>query len=102
MTQATSVKTRNARAYKILKVALEDTPTEKTLWMPAHGKGTVKSDGPLVTGQDREATDVADTHAKEAVEVHRLHLDTIERWKVVKAQTKAMAMRTARVTAYAN
>ena len=72
------------------------------MWMPAHGKGTVKSDGSLVNGQDSEANDLADTHAKEAVELHRLHPDTIKKWKELKAQTKSMAMWTARVTAEAN
>ena len=67
--------------------------------MPAHGKGTVKSDGSLANGQDREANDLVDGHAKEAVELHRLHPDTIKKWKELKAQTKAMAMWTARVTA---
>ena len=102
MNQATSAKNRYARAYGILQGALDDTPAEKILWMPAHGKGTVKSDGSPVTGQDREANDIADTHAKEAVETHRLHPDTVEKWKAVRAQTKAMAMWTARVTAEAN
>ena len=69
MRQATSAKNRYARAYAILKPALEDTPTSSTLWMPAHGKGSIKSDGSLVSGQDREANDLADTHAEEAVEL---------------------------------
>ena len=102
LTQATSAKNRYARAYTILRNSLEDTPIEKTLWMPTHGKGTTKSDGSLVNGQDREANDLADTHAKAAVETHRLHPDTIVRWKLLKANTKAMAMWTPRVTAEAN
>ena len=102
MNQATSATNRYARSYAILKAALDDTPKENTLWMPAHGKGTVKSDGSPVSGHDREANDLADKHAKEAVEAHRLHPDTIKRWKTLKAQTKEMAMWTARVTAEAN
>ena len=102
MAQATSAKNRYAMVYIILQNSLGDTPAEKTLWMPAHGKGTDKSDGSLVYGQDREANDLADTHAKAAVETHRLQPDTIERWKLLKATTKAMAMWTARVTAEAN
>ena len=85
-----------------MKAALGDTPKENTLWTPAHGKGTVKSDGSPASGHDREANDLADKHAKEAVEAHRLHPDTIKRWKTLKAQTKEMAMWTARVTAEAN
>ena len=81
MLQATFAKNRYARSYIILKNALEDTLEGRTLWMLAHGKGTVKSDGSLVNGQDREANDLADEHAKEAVETHRLHPDTIKRWK---------------------
>ena len=102
MNQATSATNRYARSYAILKATLDDTPKENTLWMPTHGKGTVKSDGSPVSGHDREANDLADKHAKEAVEAHRLHPDTIKRWKTLKAQTKEMAMWTARVTAEAN
>ena len=58
------------------------------MWVPAHGKGTVKSDGSLVNGQDREANDLADEHAKEAVETHRLHPNTIKRWELLMEQRK--------------
>ena len=102
MLQATSAKNRYARAYAILKSALEDTPASNTIWIPAHGKGSIKGDGSLVSGQDREANGLADTHAKEAVETHRVSPDIIERWKEVKSQTKSMAMWTARVAAEAN
>ena len=78
MKQATSAKNRYARAYGILKAALDDTPAEKTQWMPSHGKGSVKGDGSLVSGQEREANGLADTHAKEAVELHRLHPGEVE------------------------
>lgn len=75
MLQATSAKNWYARSYIILKNALGDTPADRTLWMPGHGKGTVKSDGSVVNGQDREANDLADEHAREAIETHRLHPD---------------------------
>ena len=81
MRQATSTKQRYARAYTILKAALDDTPIEKTLWMPSHGKGSIKIDGSLVSGQGREANDLVDTHAKEAVETHRINPDIIKGWK---------------------
>ena len=65
-------------------------------------RGSIKSDGSLVSGQDREANDLADFHAKEAVELHRVNPDIIKGWKEVKALTMSMAMWTARVTAEAN
>ena len=102
MQQATSAKNRYARAYAILKSALDDTPVSSTIWMPSHGKGSIKGDGSLVSGQDREANDLADTHAKEAVELHRVSPDIIKGWKEVKSQTKSMAMWTARVAVETN
>ena len=70
--------------------------------MPSHGKGTIRGDGEPVTGQDREANEAADTHAKAAAEAHRIDPDRVEQWKVLKGHATEMAMWLARVTEEAN
>ena len=60
----------------LLHQVLDDTPASSVVWMPSHCKkgqaGTVaRGDGFLLTEIDIELNDVADKHAKQAVEKRR-------------------------------
>ena len=66
-----------ARVHAVMHTALDDTPHEALIWMPAHFKpGTcgvaVRGDGFLVEEVDVMANDLADKLAKRAVEKHRV------------------------------
>ena len=71
MQWATAGSRKHARVNALLLAALDDTPVELVVWMPAHTKDSdvgVKKfgDGTFLSGRDRATNGLADTHAKEA------------------------------------
>jgi len=96
-----------APVWASIFAALDDCPPEDLSWMPAH---TVPVDvgrkrlgnGQLLTEADRRANDVADHHAKAAVEEHRVPLSVRSAITRQEHEVTAMAWWVARVTLEAN
>ena len=68
MEWATAGHRKHARVNALLLSALDDTPTEMVVWMPAHTKecdvGVKKlCNGELLTGRDKACNGLADFHA---------------------------------------
>ena len=91
----------------LMRQFLEDVPAGSVIWMPSHCKKgqageIVRGDGFLLTELDIAMNDVADKHAKRAVEQHRVpHRKRAE----IKAHDEATiqnAMWIARATLLAN
>lgn len=105
--KATSSKCTHARVYALLFAALDDTPVESIVWMPAHqadgmaGK-LARSDGKWLTADDIRGNREADVLAKRAVEEHRVPKLTRNQWTASIAETKARAKWIARATYLAN
>ncbi len=77
---ATAGNRQHARVHGLISSAVEDMPPGNFCWMPAHTRPeqvgvALKGDGTRLTADDRWGNGVADTHAKEAVEEHRVPLD---------------------------
>ena len=92
MAWARSDKRIHARVLMLLIHALDDTPTESLVWMPAHTSladvgRAVLSNGSLLTVIDRTMNDRADCLAKRAVEAHRVP-------RLIRQQIKAEDERT--------
>ena len=74
---ARSAKNPHARVHMLMHQFLEDVPAGSVIWMPSRCKKgqageIVRGDGFLLTELDIEMNDVADKHAKRAVEQHRV------------------------------
>eukprot|EP00929_Paragymnodinium_shiwhaense_P102607 TRINITY_DN65803_c0_g1_i3.p1 TRINITY_DN65803_c0_g1~~TRINITY_DN65803_c0_g1_i3.p1 ORF type:complete len:967 (+),score=210.69 TRINITY_DN65803_c0_g1_i3:52-2952(+) len=100
---ATSDKRPHARVHALLFAALDSTPPEAMVWMPAHtteadvGRAEL-GDGSLLSAQDRWANAEADKLAKKAVEQHRVpkHLrdELKKREELVESTARWVAMAT--------
>ena len=53
-----------ARVHLFMHSILDDVPPEAVIWMPSHGKGTVRGDGFLVTETDIKGNALADEYTK--------------------------------------
>ena len=107
MPVATSAKKIYARVYTLLFAALDDTPAEATIWMPAHKKehhvGKILcGNGEALTTKDLKANEWADKLAKRAVEAHRVPSLVVKKWKDAMADARRRAMWIARATAAMN
>ena len=107
LASATAASRVLARVYALLIPALEDTDHSRLLWMPAHKSaahvGVAQlSDGTFLTADDVFANDAADTHAKAAVEKHRVTRADVACWKDATARANMRAMWLARATVLAN
>ena len=96
-------KKKYARVYRLCCEALEDTPADHLIWMPAHlAKSKVGlarlSNGRLMTELDRSANDSADKKAKTAVEIHRVDPEEVEGWRQAYGKAVANAKWMARAT----
>ena len=104
---ATSAARPLARVFGLLFSAVDDTPLESFVRMPAHcsmdevGRAAL-GNGSLLTEIDRHANDLADESAKAAVEAHRVPEAIRERVKDAAAEVRAAAMWLGRVTHLAN
>ncbi len=83
---ATSATRPQARVFNVLFAAIGDTPAESFVRMPAHcgmdDVGRVRlSHGSRLTELDRQANELADTSAKEAVKEHRVPVTVRKRVK---------------------
>ena len=107
LVSATSGRRVLARVYAMLVPALDDTDLDKLLWMPAH-KGAAQvgylqlSNGDYLTEDDVMANGLADKHAKEAVEEHRVTRADVTAMAESTLRAKDRAMWLARVTVLAN
>ena len=105
--KAVAAGSTHARVYALILAALDDTPLEKVIWMPAHqpmSAAGVKAKGnnePL-TELDIEGNDQADKLAKRGVEDHRVPYRVREEWRRCMEECKARAMWIARATVLAN
>ena len=100
-------KVKYARVYLLCCDALEETPADRLVWMPAHQAGnkvwvSMWSDGRLLTELDRSANGLADKMAKEAVEFHRVDQALVEVWTESFSKAVANAKRLAKATHEAN
>ena len=97
MKWATAAARKHARVNALLLSALEDTPNDIVVWMPAHTKeqdvGVKRlGDGSLLTIVDRQTNDLADKHAKLAAESVRapeaIRIQTAEYHRNTKAAAR--------------
>ena len=77
--------------------ALDDTPLENLIWMPAHQKMSAagvkaKGNNEPLTEVDIEGNDLADRLAKRGVEDHRVPFRLRDEWKKCLEECKARAM----------
>ena len=87
----------------MVMLALEDTPAEKVVWMPAHkskqAAGQFKcSNGEFITAADIRGNAEADRLAKLAVMQHRVDSSEVKRWERLCNETLATAKWIARAT----
>ena len=104
---ARSEKNPHARVHMLMHLALDEVPASSVIWMPSHCKkgqaGTViRGDGFLLTETNIEINDVADTHAKRAVEQHRVPSRKRAEIKAHDEATTQNALWIARATLLAN
>ena len=105
--KATAGSSTHARVYALIFSAIDDTPLERIIWMPAHqGKKAIgkrrKSDGTYLTKEDVEFNDAADYLAKKGVEDHRVPFKVREAWRRCLEEVKSRAMWIGRVNSLAN
>ncbi len=103
---ATSAARPLARVFNLLFSAIDDTPPEAFVWMPSHcgvdEVGRVRiGDGTMLSEIDRISNDLADTHAKEAVEEHRVPEEIRQRVRDEARRVREIAMWLGRVTCLA-
>ena len=97
----------NARVHALMLAALEDTPPEDVVWMPAH-KGASQvgklfcGNGVPLTALDLKGNALADKLAKRAVKQHRVDSSDVAAWSKLCDDTRSMAMWIARATHLAN
>jgi hypothetical protein len=92
-----------ARVYNLLLAALDDTPCDRVIWVPAHkGEESVGAmrcgNGERFTLADLRGNDAADMLAKQAVLQHRVSPAEVHRWKQVFSEVKTRAKWIAAVT----
>ncbi len=104
---ATSAARPLARVFSMLFSSIDDVPPRMFVWMPAHcgldeiGRA-VLGDGSLLTAVDRVTNELADTYAKQAVELHRVPVAVRKRVTDAAAGVREAAMWLGRVTHLAN
>jgi len=104
---ATSAARPLARVFGLVFAAIDDTPVEAFVWMPAHctradvGRARI-GDGSLLTRIDFVANGKADELAKRAVEAHRVPVAVRQALKAAASRVRGLAMWLGRVTVLAN
>ena len=104
---ATSSRRPLARVFGLVFTAIDDTPRDAFVRMPAHSNldevGRLRlGNGELLSDVDHRANSLADVAAKAAVEEHRVPLDIRRRVKKEAQRVRAAAMWLGRVTHLAN
>ena len=104
---ATSSRRPLARVFNLVFTAIDDTPLEAFVWMPAHS--TADDVGSLLLGNEAPLSEVdrqwnarADAEAKAAVEAHRVPVEVRRRVKQEAKRVREAAMWLGRVTHLAN
>jgi hypothetical protein len=106
LAKATAASKIYARVYNLLLAALDDTPCERVIWVPAHkGEESVGAlrcgNGERFTLADLRGNEAADLLAKQAVLQHRVSFAEVKRWKQVFEEVKSRAMWIAKITVLA-
>jgi hypothetical protein len=101
--KATAASQLYARVYNLLLAALDDTPCERVIWVPAHkGEDSVGAircgNGERFTLADLRGNEAADLLAKQAVLAHRVAPGEVKRWKQTCEVVKTRARWIAKVT----
>jgi hypothetical protein len=104
--KATAASKIYARVYNLLLAALDDTPCERVIWVPAHkGEDSVGAlrcgNGERFTLADLRGNDAADLLAKQAVLQHRVPFAEVKRWRQVFEEVKGRAAWIAKVSVLA-
>ena len=100
---ATSAKRPHARVNALLHTAFDDTQAESVVWMPAHTREhdvgvRLRGDGHSLTAHNRHGNDLADGHAKVAVEEHRAPAALRAAVRSRLAEARSIAVLVARAT----
>ena len=100
---ATSAARPLARVFELVFAAVDDTPLDAFVWMPAHCSmdevGVVRlGNGSLLTETDRRGNALADEYAKAAVEAHRVPSAVRQRLRDAAKEVQAIAKWLGRVT----
>jgi hypothetical protein len=101
--KATAATNVYARVHNLLLAALDDTPSDRVIWVPAHkGEESVGAlrcgNGERFTLSDLRGNEAADLYAKQAVLEHRVTQGDVHRWRQAFAEIKSKAIWIATVT----